>query len=56
MKRLQPQDLRLNAGANIDVEEIDPLKALKDPAHRGAIGWLVDLVRNSLRRLSELAA
>ena len=48
MKRLQPQNLRLNALANVDMEEIDPLKALKNPAHGGAIGWLVDLVRNRL--------
>src|SRR5689334_21769624 len=56
MKWLQPQDLRLKAGANADREEIDPLKTLKNPAHRGAIGGLVDLVGNSLRGLSELAA
>lgn len=48
MKWLQPQDLRLNALANADMEEIDPFKTLKNPAHGGAIGWLVNLGRNSL--------
>ncbi|HEY1349460.1 MAG TPA: hypothetical protein VGF67_07550 [Ktedonobacteraceae bacterium] len=48
MKRLQPQDLRLRSGANVDREEIDALKTQKNPAPGGTIGRLVDLVGNRL--------
>lgn len=56
MKRLQPQDLRLRAGTKADMEEIDALKALKNPAHGRAVSGLVDLVGNGLRRVSKLTA
>ena len=38
------------------MEEVNALKTLKDPAHGWAVGWLVHLIGNGLRRLSELAA
>jgi hypothetical protein len=36
------------------VEKINPLKALKDPAHGRAVSWLVELIGNSLRGSLEL--
>ncbi len=56
MKSLQPQNLGLEAGANTDVQEINALKTLEHPAHRGTIGWLIHLVRNGLFRCHQLRA
>src|SRR5438874_12305109 len=55
MKSLQPQDLGLPARANADVQEINALKTLKNPAHRGTIGWFIDLIGDGLLRCRELA-
>ncbi len=55
MKSLQPQDLRLPARANADVQEINALKTLKNPAHRGTIGGFIDLIGDGLFRCRELA-
>jgi hypothetical protein len=41
MKCLQSQDPRLEAGTNADMQEINTLKTLENPAHRGAIGLSV---------------
>src|SRR5262245_25927338 len=48
MKRLQPQDLGLPSWSGANVEEINSLKALKDPAHGWTVSRLVDLIRNGL--------
>jgi hypothetical protein len=48
MKRLQSRDLRLNVLATIDMEEINSLKALENPAYGRAIGLLIDLLGNDL--------
>ena len=56
MKSLQPQNLGLQAGPNADVQQIDALKALKNPAHGGVICRLVELIGNGLGGMSELAA
>src|SRR5436853_7397228 len=55
MKSLQPQDLRLPARANADVQEINALKTLKNPAHRGTIGGFIDLIGEGLFSRRELA-
>ena len=56
MKGLQPQNVRLEAGSQTDVEEVNAFKALKNPAHRRTVGRLVDLIGNRLRHLGKLAA
>ena len=48
MKCLQSQDSRLEAGTSADMQESNALKTLENPAHRGAIGGLVHLIRNGL--------
>jgi len=54
MKSLQPQNLGVQAGTHADVQEIDALKALKNPAHGGTFGRFIDLIGNGL--LSQSAA
>jgi len=56
MKSLQPQNLCLETGPNADMQEIDPLKALKNPAHGGPFGGLVDLIGNGLFGFCQSAA
>ena len=56
MKRLQPQNLCLPAGCQANVQKINPLKALKNPAHGRTVGGLVDLVGNSLLALLQALA
>ena len=55
MTCLQSQDSCLKAGTSADMQEINALKTLENPAHRGASGWLVHLVRNGLFRCHQLA-
>jgi hypothetical protein len=55
MKRLQPQNLGLEAGTTANVQEINALKTVENPAHRGAIGRFVDLIGNGLFRCHQLA-
>ena len=56
VESLQPQDLGLETAAHADVQEIDALKALKDPAHGGTLGRLVHLIGNRLLGGSQLGA
>jgi hypothetical protein len=42
MKSLQPQDLRLPAGTHADVQQVNALKTLKNPAHGGTTGWFIE--------------
>ena len=56
MKCLQSQDPRLAAGTKADMQEVNTLKTLENPAHRGAIGWLVHLGRNALFRCGKFTA
>ena len=56
MESLQPQNLGLQAGTHADVQEINALKTLENPAHGGALGRFVDLVRKGLLRCHQLTA
>jgi len=56
MKSLEPKNLGLETGTNADMQEIDALKALKNPAHGGTLGRLVDLIGNGLFGLSQSGA
>jgi hypothetical protein len=56
MTCLQSQDSCLEAGTSADMQKINALKTLENPAHRWAIGWLVHLVRNGLFRCRKLTA
>src|SRR5947209_1818159 len=56
MKSLQPQNLSLEAGTNADMQEINALETLENPAHCGAVGRCVDLVRNGLFHCRKLTA
>jgi hypothetical protein len=56
MKRLQPENLGVPARPNADVQEINAFKTLENPAHRGAAGRFVDLIRKGLFRCHQLAA
>ncbi len=55
MKRLESQDLGLPSRSDVNVEKINPFKALEDPSHGWAVSRLVNLIRNGLRGSSELA-
>ena len=55
MKSFQPQNLGLEAGTNADVQEINALKTVENPAHRGAVGRFVDLIGNGLLSCRQLA-
>ena len=55
MKSLQPQDRRLEAATHADVQEINALKTLKNPAHRGTSGGFSDLIGDGLFRCQQLA-
>src|SRR5258708_24194209 len=54
MKSLQPQHLGLEAGTTADVQEINALKTLENPAHRRTVGWFVDLIGDGLFRCHQL--
>jgi hypothetical protein len=56
MKRLQPENLGVPARPNADVQKINAFKTLENPAHRGAVGRFVDLIRKGLFRCHQLAA
>ena len=56
MKSLQSQNLGLQAGTNADVQQIDALKALKNPAHGGTFGRFVHLIGNGLFGFGQSAA
>ena len=55
MKSLQPQNVGLEAGTHADVQEINALKTLENPAHRGTVGRFVDLIGKGLFRCQQLA-
>src|SRR6266699_6187840 len=55
MKSSQPQNLSVEAGSTADVQEINTLKTLENPAHRGAVGRFVDLIGKGLFRCHQLA-
>ena len=55
MKRLQPQHLGVPVRPYADVQQINALKTLENPAHRRAVGRFVDLVRKGLLRGHQLA-
>lgn len=44
------------SGWRTDMEELNALKTLEDPAQGGVIGWLAQLVRNGLARLNQAHA
>ena len=56
MKGLEPQNLGLQAGANADVQQINALKTLENPAHGGTVSRLVHLIRNGLFGCCQLRA
>lgn len=55
VKVLKSQNLQMLLEACTNVEEINPFKALKNPAHGRTVGRLVDLIGNRLRGGSKLA-
>jgi hypothetical protein len=55
MKSSQSQHLGLGAGTNADVQEINALKTVENPAHGGAVGRFVDLIGKGLFRCHQLA-
>ena len=55
MKSSQSQYLGLQAGTHADVQEINALKTLENPAHRGAVGRFVDLIGKGLVGCQQLA-
>jgi len=56
MKSLEPQNLGLQAGANADVQQINALKTLENPARSGTVSRFVHLVRNGLFGCRKLRA
>ena len=53
MKSLEPKNLSLETGTNADMQEINALKALKNPAHGGVLHRLACLVGKCLLLLFE---
>lgn len=56
MERLEPQNQTGHLLRCGDVQQLDAFKALKDPAHRWAAGWSVELIRDGLLRLGQARA